>query len=120
MYHPDRRFSVVPVEDEEALAQKLIERTWPGCTGFAHGGYLFLNDSAAPADNQEFAVFRDQPDDTGKYAQVDGLTVGWMGQVEALQGVRRITRGEVEAAMAESHGLTIESPANHGGCSHCE
>ena len=120
MYHPDRRFSVVPVEEEEELAQKLIERTWPGCMGFSHGGYLFLNDSATPADTQEYAVFGNRPDETGKYTQVDGLTVGWMGRAEALQRIQRITRGEFGALLGAEHFLKVENPGEHGSCRECE
>ena len=83
MYHPDRRFSVVPVEEE-------------------------------------YAVFRNRPDEMGQYTQVDGLTVGWMGRAEALQRIQRITHGEFAAAMAAEHLLTVESSAKHGSCGHCD
>lgn len=120
MYHPDRRFSVVPVDHEQELAERLIERIWPGCTGFLHGGHLFLNDTATPDETQEFAVFRDAPDAVGQYRQVSGLTVEWMGLAEVLDKIREVVRGDCNSTLGDAHRLSIETPEQHRNCMHCE
>ena len=119
MFNPDRRFNVVAVEDPNELARKLTRQTWTGCTGFQHAGYLFLNDSTGPDGAQEFAVFKKEPEASGKYVQIEGVTFGWMGAAEALQTIRGIARGEYDNVMCVEHDLTIESPRYHGRCRHC-
>ncbi|MBY0457640.1 MAG: hypothetical protein K2V38_09905 [Gemmataceae bacterium] len=45
MFHDDRTWCVRPEGTPEAVASQLTRRTWPACTAFTVGGYLFLNDS---------------------------------------------------------------------------
>jgi hypothetical protein len=44
MWHTKRRWSVSPLGTAEELAEKLANRSWCGCTGFALRGYVFLHD----------------------------------------------------------------------------
>ena len=119
MFNPDRRFSIVSEEDPEELARKLTRQTWTSCTGFEHAGYLFLNDSTGPDGAQEYAIFKKEPDPSGKFLQIEGVTFSWMDAAEALQVIREIARGKYDNVMRIEHDLTLETPANHGQCRYC-
>jgi hypothetical protein len=86
MFHPDRRFSIVSEEDPEELALKLTRQNLTSCTGFERAGYLFLNDSTGPDGAQEYAVFRKEPEPSGRNQSLPGgffrskvsRSAGWM------------------------------------------
>ena len=118
MLHADRRFSVTSEEDAEQLAYKLTTRTWTGCTGFRHGGYLFLNDSFSADGAQEFAVFRGQ-ELAGKLVQIESITFGWMNAEEAVTTIRDVARGRYDDVMHVVHELTLEPPEQHERCPLC-
>ena len=58
MLHRKRSWSIAPVDDAEALAEKLTQSTWCGCNGFRLGKYLFVNDSTSPDGAQEYGVLQ--------------------------------------------------------------
>ncbi len=87
MIHTKRRYNVAKVEDAEELAEKLTATTWTLCTGFEHGGYLFLNDSFTEDSAQEYAVIKG-----GR--QVESITFSWCTRRQAMEHAREIFDGK--------------------------
>jgi hypothetical protein len=77
MFHRGRTHRVAEIETAAELAERLVEHTWTLCTGFRHGGLLWLNDSTGPDGAQEFAVVRE-----GR--QIESITFSWCSRAEAL------------------------------------
>ena len=117
MFHRKRQWSIVPIDDAEALAEKLTQSTWCGCNGFRLGKYLFVNDSTSPDGAQEYGVLQPAGKD---FAQIESLTFSWMTPIQALDIIRRVQAGEFDR---EQYDLItaerLESPEQHGRCHHC-
>ncbi|HET6416719.1 MAG TPA: hypothetical protein VFG22_10530 [Polyangiales bacterium] len=111
MIHDKRAFNIVTVRSAAALAKKLSEHTWTLCSGFSHGGYLFLNDSFSEDGAAEFAVVRESD-----ALQVESITFGWCNVEESLGYIKRAVAGEFDAA-----GHSKIELLNHGDyrCYHC-
>lgn len=111
MFYPDRQFRVAAENDPGELARKLTKQTWPSDTAFEHGGHLYVNDSTVGDESQDYAVFKNQPDASGKYVQVKGFPFGWMDAAEALTVIRDITRGAYDDLILSQHELRLGRPA---------
>ena len=106
--------------------------------------YLWLNDSTSPDAVQEYAVVRCPVSPDGEYRQVESITVGWCNRQELLNYIRQIHTEAPTACiesgpvvvtksasdLREAFGIvgahpgfvvepTIETPTEHGRCSHC-
>lgn len=93
MFHDDRRWCVRPEETPEDVARHVTRRTWPPCTAFAVGGYLFLNDSLPDDGSTDFAVVKRPTEPGGRFVQVASLTLGFFRYDDALGHVRRALAG---------------------------
>ena len=80
MMHKKRRWCVGPVENAEALAEKLTQHSWTLCTGFELLGYLFLNDATSEDGAQEYAVVRRPAEPGQPWIQVESVTFGSVRQ----------------------------------------
>jgi len=107
--HPERRFVVTGIASAEKLAMMLTAFTWTICSGFEHGGLLFLNDSTSEDGAQEYAVIKDS-------RQVGSITFGWCTEEEAGGYIRTLLAGDfVDLGPAES----IIEPATGHSCPLC-
>lgn len=97
MMHKNRAHSRVEVWTAEQLAEKLTQHDWTMCSGFKFKGHLYLNDSTSADGVQEYAVFRDAPDENGEYEQIESITFGWMTETEALKMIEAIASGQYGA-----------------------
>ncbi len=77
MFHDDRTWRVRLEGTPEAVALQVTRRTWPACTAFAAGGYLFLNDSPPEDGSTDYAVVKRPTAPGGRFAQVASLTLGF-------------------------------------------
>lgn len=76
MFFPHRTWHVREVSSSHRLAKLLTEHTWDRSAAFyvaGHNDVLFLNDSAGPDTDQEYAVmFRNK---RGVIGEMDSITV---------------------------------------------
>ena len=122
MMHDTRRWSVGPAASAEDLAEKLTQHTWTLCTGFyvaGHPEYLFLNDATSEDGAAEMAVVKG-----GLYAtkrhQIESITFSWCTYETALDYVRRILAGEMDATdFARPVQLRLERADQHSRCHLC-
>jgi len=113
-FHKNRRWAIVEVATAEELAEKLTEHDWTACTGFEHGGYLFLNDSTSADGAQEYAVVR-----RSDLRQIESITFGWCTRLEALHYIQRTVAGEFTEELGSVAPERLETPAAHGTCGRC-
>jgi hypothetical protein len=107
------------VASAEELAEKLVNTTWCGCTGFELGDYLFLNDSTSPDGAQEYAVVK-KDGGQGKAVQIESITFSWCHEPMALAYIRDTVAGRYDRRpFAREVQLVLESPEQHGRCLHC-
>jgi hypothetical protein len=119
MLHRNRVWCVTPADSAESLASMLTETTWCSCAGFALGGYLFLNDSTGPDGAQEYAIVK-RDGGHGRPVQIESITFGWCTEAQALEHIRAIVAGRYDRSdFSHEVALTIETPEQHGRCSHC-
>jgi hypothetical protein len=119
MFHSDRVWCVGPVGSAEELARKLTETTWCCCTAFELGGYLWLNDSTSPDGAQEYAVVK-QDGPHGKPVQIESITFGWCDEPKALAYIRHtLAGGDDHHDFRRDVEPSLQTPAEHGRCSHC-
>ncbi len=112
-----RRWSVTDVATAGDLACMLTGEEWTPCSGFRHGGYLWLNDATGPDGAQEYAVIRE--DD---HAQVESVTFGWVDEARGLAIIREIVAGaggDFSASFGWIDSRLVETPTQHGRCRHC-
>lgn len=104
-----RRWNVGNVATAEELAEKLSgdNHTWTLCTGFRHGGFLFLNDSFSEDGAAEWAVVRESD-----LRQVESITFGWCTEAEALRYIRGVLAGEACDWFKESR-VRLEQVTTH-------
>jgi hypothetical protein len=81
MYFERRGYNPSPVSTAEALAIKLTQCNWTGCTAFSFGGFIFLNDASCEDGAGEWAIITTI---NGRQVQVESVTFGWMSTEEAL------------------------------------
>lgn len=89
MIHKARAFHIVEMPSAEELAKKLTDFTWTLCTGFKHGGRLFLNDAFTEDGAQEYAIVKDG-------VQIEGITFSWCTYEKALAYIHKIDAGEFD------------------------
>lgn len=100
MFHDERTWCVRPEGVPEDVALQVTRRTWPACTAFATGGYLFLNDSLPEDGSTDFAVVKRPTKRGGEYVQVASLTLGFFGYENALDRIRRVLAGDYDPPAA--------------------
>lgn len=113
-----RRWQVSEVAMAEELAGMLTGQDWTLCSGFRHGGHLWLNDATGPDGAQEYAVVRE--DD---HAQVESITFGWLDAARGLAIICEIVAGEggdYSASYGSIDPRMVDTPARHGRCPHCK
>jgi hypothetical protein len=116
MMHKERRMAVVDTTAPE-LTRKLTETTWCPCNGFRIGAYLFLNDSTSPDGAQEYAICKEE---TGTIRQLDSATIGWMKPARIAEFIDLVLAGQLDGwSFSGTITNRIETPAEHGRCSHC-
>jgi hypothetical protein len=104
------------------LAALVTGRTWPACTAFAAGGYLFLNDSLPEDGSTDFAVVK-RLAAAGPLVQVASLALGLCDYASALALIRRVLAGGYDAhatnPAVEPH---VETAAGHAArrCPFCD
>lgn len=119
MMHHDRHWVVTVVDTAEELATKVTETTWTCCTAFARGEYLWLNDATCPDGAQEYAVVK-RMGPRGKPLQIESITFSWCDYETALALIQQTLRGEDDGNdFAREVSPHLESPDEHGRCSHC-
>ena len=119
MMHHNRVWRVSRVDSAEELARFLTETTWCCCTAFELGDYLWLNDSTSPDGAQEFAVLR-KDGGNDKPVQIESITFGWCDDEEALGYIRDTLAGkDNQNSFAREVEPALETPEQHGRCSHC-
>lgn len=95
----------------------LTGQEWTPCSGFRHGGHLWLNDATGPDGAQEYAVVRE--DD---HAQIESVTFGWVSGARGLAIIREVIAGEggeYSASFGSIDLQLVETPTQHGRCPHC-
>jgi len=116
MFFEQRHYQVRAVKDAAELAKLLTQYTWCGCTGFAYGGALFLNDSSSADGAQEYALC------TLDGVQVDSVTFGWMSKDQAeaflVDCLPDIVTGRTPV-MQRTVPIHIDTYQDHGRCRHC-
>ena len=121
MLHSKRRWVIATVATPEELAQKVTEMTWCCCNGFRIEGtdYLFLNDATSADGAQEYGAVKGSLDGP-PWLQVESLTFGWCTYEKALDLIRKVLAGEYDQAdYAFPVTLRLDTPEQHGYCSHC-
>jgi len=117
MFHRQRQWSIVPIDDAEVLAEKLTQFTWCGCNGFRLGDYLFVNDATSPDGAQEYGVLKPIGEE---FVQIESLTFSWMTLNQAQDIIRRVLAGEFDRERYDMlKAERLESPEQHGRCHHC-
>ncbi len=117
MFHHQRNWSIAPVDNAEALAEKLTQFTWCGCNGFRLGKYLFVNDATSPDGAQEYGVLQPAGED---FVQIESLTFSWMTPDQALDIIRRVLTGEFDHERYDViKAERLETSEQHGRCHHC-
>lgn len=109
MIHGKRKFSITDVGTAGELATDLTQHTWTLCTGFRHGGYLFLNDSFGPDGAQEYAVIRESDG-----VQVESITFSWCDEGKAREYIEAIVAG----TLGKPFGDKFEVRQHEGGSCH--
>ena len=79
------------------MALQVTRRTWPACTAFAIGGYLFLNDSLPEDGSTDYAVVKRPTKRGGADVQVASRTLGFFGHENVLDRIRRVLAGDYDA-----------------------
>ncbi|MBX9628243.1 MAG: hypothetical protein K2X82_30875 [Gemmataceae bacterium] len=97
MFHDDRTWCVRPEGTPEAVAMQVTRRTWPACTAFAVGDYLFLNDSLPEDGSTDYAVVKRPTEPGGRFVQVASLTLGFWSYENALDLIRSVLAGDYDA-----------------------
>ena len=97
MFHDDRTWCVRADGTPEVVALQVTRRTWPVCTAFAIGGYLFLNDSLPEDGSTDFAVVKRPAERGGAFVQIASLTLGFFSYENALDRLRRVLAGDYDA-----------------------
>ena len=97
MFHDDRIWCVRPEGTPEAVALLVTRRTWPACTAFTVGGYLFLNDSLPEDGATDYAVVKRPIAPGGRFVQVASLTLGFWSYENALDLIRSVLAGDYDA-----------------------
>ena len=97
MFHDDRTWCVRPDGTPEDVALQVTRRTWPSCTAFAIGGYLFLNDSLPEDGSTDYAVVKRPTKRCSAHVQVASLTLGFFSYENALDRLRRVLAGDYDA-----------------------
>ena len=116
MLHAKRRHRVVVVDDIGELARKLTTHTWTLCTGFRHGGWLFLNDSFSEDGAQEYGVLRAEQSSAGTHDVCEAVTFGWMNTRDAELWLRQWVNA---AGDIRVYGAMVLSPHPEGPCAFC-
>lgn len=111
MIHKRPKYSVERVEDLEELCRLLTEKVWAGCSGFAWGNLVLLNDSMNEEGEQIYAVFREG-------YQVDSLLVS-SRKVLASSLAELDAHGSKEAWGADCPLPPTEPPEQHQSCPWC-
>ena len=97
MFHDDRTWCVRPDGTPEDVALQVTRRTWPRCTAFETGGYLFLNDSLPEDGSTDYAVVKRPTAPGGRFVQVASLTLGFWSYENALDLIRSVLAGDYDA-----------------------
>ena len=119
MFHNDRVWCVTRVESAEDLARRLTQTVWTGCTAFALGDYVWLNDATSPDRGQEYAVIK-RTGRNGNPIQVESITFSWCDYDEALGYIEQTLRGEDDGNdLAREVSPRLQAPEEHGPCCHC-
>ena len=122
MFHDDRRWCVRLEGTPEDVASQVTRRTWPACTAFAVGDYLFLNDSMPEDGSTDFAVVKRPTEPDGRFVQVASLTLGFFDYASALDRIRRVLAGDYDAlATAYAVEPRLETAPEHAArcCPFC-
>lgn len=118
MMHTKRRWCVGDIAEPELLADRLnAGRCWCLCTGFRHGGYLFLNDATCEDGGMEFGAIKDD----GSFKQVESITFSWCDRDKALEYIKGVVAGEYDSQAWDS-GVKpecIDTLASHERCNFC-
>jgi hypothetical protein len=119
MFHDDRTWCVRPEGTPEAVASQLTRRTWPACTAFTVGGYLFLNDSLPEDGSTDYAVVKRPTVPGAGFVQVASLTLGLWSYENALDLILSVLAGDHDApATAFAVDPHLEPAAAHSA-RHC-
>ncbi len=97
MFHDDRVWRIRPAETPEVVALLVTRQTWPACTAFEIGSYLFLNDSLPEDGSTDFAVVKRPTVRGGVFVQVASLTLGFFRYENALGLIGRVLAGDYDA-----------------------
>ena len=121
MLHNKRIWSVVGIESQDVLAQKLAQFTWTGCSAMELQGYLFANDSTSPDGAQEYAILKPHGDGRD-LVQIESITFSWCKEDRALELIEEICAGKFDG-FAFEHGRVsrsrFQTPSEHGYCGLC-
>lgn len=112
MIHHHRTFAVGVVDNLDELVDKLTDRTWTLCTGFASQGLLLANDSFSEDGAQEYAVYKE-----GR--QIESLTVSWMTRERLLEVITGLLTGAYEALEFTPVQPLRTEPASGHSCALC-
>ncbi len=119
MLHRSRFWSVVDVAVAEALAYKLTQQTWTGCTAFRLGTYVYTNDATGPDGAQEYAVLRSFTR-SDLLVQVETITFSWCSEDRALALIQQINANEFDSQLlAKVPAIRFQTAAEHGSCHLC-
>lgn len=116
MLHSRRRFQVQDVTSIE-LAHKIGTMSWTLCSGFRHGGYLWLNDAFSEDSIQEYAIIRESD-----LVQVESLTASWMKPFDLMVYAQDMANRECIWSDNPKPAIQrdrIENVGSHGRCPLC-
>ena len=92
MLHKSRVWGVALCEDQEELAQKLVDGNWVLCTAFRSAkGTIWANDATSEDSLQEYGVLRQN--EQGQWRQVESITVDWCDLEKMKQYVEQADAG---------------------------
>ena len=111
MMHRSRTFKAVGVNAEQ-LVESLSEHTWPLCTAFRCGPYLWLNDATHEDGAVEYAVVRESD-----MVQVESITTSWCTREQLLKYAR--DPGDESDWCKTKVTNRIDTPEQHGRCPLC-
>lgn len=119
MLHKHRMWSVTDINSSDELAIKLTQQTWPGCTAFRQGTYLYANDATSGDGAQEYAVLRMFTRED-LLVQVETITFSWCSIESATELIQQINSNQFDSQLLDRvQAKRFQSPAEHGSCYLC-
>lgn len=100
-----------------ALAHKLVDYDWTGCTAWELDGVIYANDATGPDGAQEYAAILIEQDGRGADGaglvtgrQVESVTFSWCTVKRAAEIIQAIAAGDY--GMDEPITLRIDGPGH--------